>query len=178
MRHEPVLFRETQPWWQNRLLRALLPFESLIMGGVLLAVGSGSPPQDHRTLFAVWLGLGVVFPVAFLCWRLKTSVTPTVLRVRFVGLPGWTIPLDRVALAEPIRIQPLRDFGGWGWRSSRKNGQLLNVWGEHAVRVTRVDGKPRTIGTRRPEELAAAILSGAIGEPGAVHSLPLGSSNA
>jgi hypothetical protein len=173
-----VLYQETQPWWLNRLLRFLLPMESMIMTAVLLAVGSKSPPQDQWVIFWVWLGTAVVFPVGFLCWRLKTTVTPTTLRVRFAGLPGWRIPLDQVALAEAVRVEPMRDLGGWGWRFGRNFGQVLNVWGEHAVRVTLVSGKMRTVGTQRPDELAAAVLSGAIGEPGSVHSLPLGSSNA
>jgi hypothetical protein len=173
-----VIFAETQPWWLNRLLQFLLPMESMIMTAVLFAVASKSPPQDQWIIFWVWLGTAVVFPAGFLCWRLKTSVTPTTLRVRFAGLPGWRIPLESVALAEAVRVEPMRDFGGWGWRASKKFGQVFNVWGHEAVRITLVNGKVRTVGTQRARELAEAVLSGAIGEPGAVHSLPVGSSNA
>lgn len=113
---------------------------------------------------ALWLGLCVVFPAVFLVWGLVTAVTPTTIRVRFMGLPGWRIPLERVASAEVIRVSPLGDFGGYGWRGSRTHGRVLNVWGDHAVRITLTDGKIRTVGTQRPEELAEAVLAGALGE--------------
>ena len=162
------LFEETQPWWINRFLRAFMPLESMILGMILLAVGSQSSPRDQWIMLGVWLGLGLLLPAAFLCWRLKTSVTPDTLRVRFAGLPGWRIPLERVESAEVIKVDPLRDFGGWGYRGSRKFGRVYNVWGDRAVLVTLTDGGKRTIGTQRPEELAAAVLAGAIGEPGSV----------
>ena len=158
-------FRETQPWRLNRLLRIKLPKESLILSAVLLGVGANASPADQKIMAAVWFGLGVVFPAAFLSWRLTTEVTGDLLRARFVGLPGWRIPLDRVAHAERVRVDAMRDFGGWGWRYRRAFGQVFNVWGDHAVRVTLTDGRIRTLGTQRPDELLNAVLAGAIGEP-------------
>lgn len=161
-----VLYREVQPWWNNKLLAIMLPAESIMTGGILLAVGIGAPPRDQLIMLAVWLGTGVVFPALFLSWRLVIEVTPTQLRARFAGLPSWRIPLDRVETAEPKKVDPLADLGGWGIRRSKKFGKVLNVAGERAVLVTLVDGSKRTLGTRHPEELAAAILAGAMGEPG------------
>ncbi|MFK7883952.1 MAG: hypothetical protein AB8F26_07205 [Phycisphaerales bacterium] len=161
-----VLYREAQPWWTNRLLAILLPFESLTTGGILLAVGYQSPPRDQLILLSLWVVLGLVLPALFLTWRLVTEVTPTHVRARFVGLPSWRIPLDQVEVAEPIKVDPIRDFGGWGIRRSKAFGKVLNVSGNHAVRVTLTNGKIRTLGTRYPEELAGAILAGAMGEPG------------
>ena len=129
---------------------------------------------------SIWVGLAVVFPAAFLAWGLVTAVTPSTLRVRFMGLPGWRIPLERVATAEVIRVSPLSDFGGYGWRGSRRHGRVLNVWGDHAVRITLTDGTTRTVGSQRPDELAEAVLAGAIGETEPLRRAqsPAGTSNA
>lgn len=177
---EPLLFHETQRWWLNTLLRVLFPFEAVLLGCLLLAVGHNAAPMDQAIMAAIWLGLAVVFPAVFLFWGLVTAVTPTTLRVRFMGLPGWRIPLERVATAEVIRVSPLGDFGGYGWRGSRTHGRVLNVWGDHAVRITLTDGTIRTVGSQRPQELAEAVLAGALGEAEPLRRAqsPLGSSKA
>lgn len=177
------MFRETQAWWLNRYLVVFMGAESVFIGVLMLALGANTPARDQMILALAWLGVGVVMPLAFLAWRLRTVVTSERLRVWFAGLPGWNIPLDRVETAEAVRVEPLRDFGGWGFRAGRGFGRVFNVWGEWAVVVTLTDGSKRTVGTQRPEELASAILAGAMGETdplraaGPVQS-PLGSSKA
>lgn len=160
-----VVYREVQHWWRNPLLAVLLPAESVITGVVLLPMAAQAPPARAWTLVGVWLGVGVVLPGLFLLWRMVTEVTADELRVRFAGLPGWRIRLDSVETAEPEKVDPLFDLGGWGWRWTRSHGWIMNVAGDRVVRVTLVDGRKRTVGTRDPEGLARAILAGAIGEP-------------
>lgn len=161
-----VLFRESQAWWMNPLLRVVMPLESVVLSVLLLALAARAAPGDRAVLLAVWFGLCVVLPVGFLSWRLVTEVTPTTLHAGFPGTLRWRIPLDQVQTAVPARVDPLRDFGGWGWRSSRKFGRVLNVAGRDAVVITTLDGRVRTLGTQRPEDLAVAVLRGAMGEAG------------
>lgn len=156
------VFREVQPWWMNRFLLAFLPLESLFLTAVLGAVAARAPWKDRWVLLGVWVLGAVVIPAAFLAWRLVITVTADTLRAGFVGVPGWRIPLSEVEDAEVIRVDAMRDFRGWGWRSSRTHGRVLNVWGDRAVRLTLRGGKVRTLGTQRPEELAEAVLTGAI----------------
>jgi hypothetical protein len=174
------IFQERQPWRLNRFLLVFLPLQSVVLTVVLVWVGVSSGPRQAWLLGASGFLLAVVFPIAFLAWGLRTEVLPDRLRVRFDGMPGWNIPLERVENAEVVRVNPLRDFGGWGYRASRKFGWVYNVWGEHAVLITLTDGRKRTVGTQRPNELAAAVLAGALGEPeraGDFHSVA-GASNA
>lgn len=168
---ETELFREIQRWWLNTFLRVFFPFEAVFLGCLFLVLGHNAPAKDQAVMAAMWVGLCVLLPAAFLAWGLVTVVTPTMLRARFIGLPGWRIPLDRVATAEVIRVSPLMDFGGYGWRGSRKHGRVLNVWGDHAVRITLTDGTMRTLGTQRADALAEAVLAGALGETGPVRRL-------
>jgi len=161
-----VLYREVQGFWRNQLVLVLLPMESVITGGILLAVGYGLPPKDQIILLSLWVCFGLVLPLLLLTWRLKIEVTPTHLRAGFAGLRKWRIPLDEVELAESVRVEPIRDLGGWGIRFNRRFGKILNVAGDRAVVVTLVDGEKRTLGTQQPEELVGAVLAGAIGEPG------------
>lgn len=174
------IFQERQPWRLNRFLLVFLPLQSVVLTVVLVTVGVSSGGHQAWLLGASGFLLAVVFPIGFLAWGLRTDVLPDRLRVRFAGLPGWNIPLERVENAEVVRVEPLRDFGGWGYRGSRRFGRVYNVWGEHAVLITLTDGAKRTVGTQRPDELAAAVLAGAIGEPrhaGDGHSV-VGASNA
>ncbi|MEM9372198.1 MAG: hypothetical protein AAGA55_01015 [Planctomycetota bacterium] len=161
-----VLYREVQGFWRNQLILVLMPTESLITGGILLAVGSQVPPRDQLILLWIWLVFGLVIPVLLLTCRLIIEVTPTHLRAGFSGFPKWQIPLERVEMAEAMKVEPIRDLGGWGVKHKDRFGWIKNISGDRVVKVTLVDGTKRTVGTRHPDELASTILAGAIGEPG------------
>ncbi|GEM_PF-1316897 len=169
-----VLFREVQGFWRNQLLLVLAPAESLFSGIVLLAIGSQAPPRDQLILLCVWLGVGLTLPLLIVTLRLRTEVTPTMLRAGFVGFPKWRIPLERVESVRAVRVDPVRDLGGWGIRRTKRFGWVQNVAGEDAVVVGMIDGTKRTLGTHEPEELVNAVLAGAMGEPGRL-IVPIGS---
>lgn len=53
--------------------------------------------------------------------------------------------------------QPSGRLGGWGYKITRKHGHAQNIHGEQFVTITLHNGKKRTIGTQRPDELLSAI---------------------
>ena len=90
------------------------------------------------------------------------SATVTVgapgVRVRALGLITWAdVPLRDIAGATVTRVNPMRDFGGWGRR--------LNLRGEHgiitaagpALRLDRGHGDPLVITVTDAEAAAAAV---------------------
>jgi len=97
----------------------------------------------------------VILAVLFLL-RLTTAVTPRELTVRYGFLYSTRVPLSDIARAEAIGYRPVRDYGGWGIRGSRRN-RALNARGDRGVLLTRLDGSTLLIGSQRPRELLEAL---------------------
>jgi len=56
----------------------------------------------------------------------------------------------------------MREFGGWGIRTSGDGGRAYNAYGNMGVQLVLTDGKRVLVGTQRAEELLAALrLAGA-----------------
>ena len=155
-------FRETQRLGQHRLIGVLVVAEPVFMGLIFLALALTVARSAWATLLAVWVGTGVVLPLLITRLRMTTVVARGTLVVRWIPVYVKRVPLADVQTAEPIRYDPIRDAGGWGVKRSRKHGLVLNVYGYHGVRLTYAGGRRLLVGSQRADELAAAILDGAI----------------
>ena len=70
---------------------------------------------------------------------------------------------NEVAGFGAVRYRPLREFGGWGIRGTRRHG-AYNARGDAGVRLELADGSTFLIGSQEPERLEAAIAA-ATGRP-------------
>ena len=133
---------------------------------VFLGVGIAATAIPAVSSFAAgsWgLGIFCALTAALLTvLGLAMSATVTVgapgVRVRALGLITWAdVPLRDIAGATVTRVNPMRDFGGWGRR--------LNLRGEHgiitaagpALRLDRGHGDPLVITVTDAEAAAAAV---------------------
>src|SRR5689334_12135355 len=111
---QPVLFEEhqrfRQPWiWILVLGVGTVPLLILMR---VLTRGPHAPGE-----VATWLGsCAVVALVAALLYvmELTVRVTPAVLEIRYFPFVRRRIPLDEIALCEPVTFNPVLDAGGWG----------------------------------------------------------------
>lgn len=154
-----VLFDETQRLHENRIVRFVVPASSLTAVGVALpaTLAPGSAPPG---LIALIVGMGVGVPLLLAFLPMRTTVGTRALRVRSVVWFARTIPVEAITSANAVRYNPIRDCGGWGLRRSRRHGLVMNVSGDRGAHVTSLDkGREASmlIGSRRAEELAAAI---------------------
>jgi hypothetical protein len=109
------------------------------------------------SLWVVALMLAVVLLMgALLSLRMTTTVTPDSLSVHYGFLYRMRVPLSEIALAEAVEYAPVRDYGGWGIRGSRRR-RALNARGNQGVLVTRADGTTLLVGSQRPRELLEAL---------------------
>ena len=89
--------------------------------------------------------------------RLVTEVRQGELIIRMRGL--WRlrrVPLDRIQSVETITHDIARDYGGYGFRSTR-DGKAYVANGDRGVRVTLAGGEKLVVGTQRPDELARTL---------------------
>jgi hypothetical protein len=115
----------------------------------------------HETqTFSPWLSVVMIAVIALiaalLTMRLTTTVTPDALDVRLGFLYKTHVPFSEIALAEAVEYSPVRDYGGWGIRGSRRR-RALNARGNQGVLVTKSDGTTLLVGSQQPRELLAAL---------------------
>jgi hypothetical protein len=102
-------------------------------------------------LLAVVLLLG-----ALLSMRLTTTVRADAISVRYGFLYRTRVPLAEITRAEAVQYAPLRDYGGWGIRGSRRR-LALNARGNQGVLLTRSDGTTLLVGSQHPRELLEVL---------------------
>lgn len=106
----------------------------------------------------VWVIPAVVLALlaVLLLNRLTTTVTPEALTVRYGFLYSARVPLSDIASAAAIAYRPVRDYGGWGIRGSRKR-RAVNARGDRGVLITRSDGGTLLVGSQNPRALLDAL---------------------
>lgn len=158
-----VLFREEQRferWWIYLLVLGVAGFAwYAFIRQVLLRNPPGDRPAPDWLMFMNWLLMGVGFPWLFLSARLVVEVREDGLYYRFHPFHRrrHRLSRDEMAGAEARTYRPLLEYGGWGIRYGWKGGKAYNVSGNRGVQVLLRDGRKVLFGSRRPEELDAAI---------------------
>jgi hypothetical protein len=178
-----VVFEESQalrqPWLWILILPASLLEICLFTYGLYKQLYLGEPwgnrPMSDLGLIIAALcviGLAVGLPALLYAARLSVRIDGRHLQIRFAPFLRKTIPLEQIVSCEVLTYSPLRDYGGWGVRLSWSGkGWAYNVRGNRGVQLGLVGGKRLLVGSQRPEELLAAIVSESGGDGPAQSSL-------
>ncbi|WP_261164593.1 DUF1648 domain-containing protein [Microbacterium sp. Marseille-Q6965] len=148
------------------LVGVLLAVTLLTTGATLYAQLAAGAPVSGGLLLSV----GVLILVALLV------LTNTVFRVRIddagldvrspIGWPRVRIRRDRIRSATVVHVNPMGEYGGWGWRFSINAGWGVILRTGEAIRILRTDGRAFTV-TVDDAETGAALLNGLIAREGA-----------
>lgn len=148
-----VRFREEQRFARSWVY-------AILLAALLLPVALQLPQLAGRPDVPALL-LAIVVPALLLLWFsrlcLVTEVRDDGLVVQFRWL--WRPRRFRwgsIRRAEPRTYRPIREYGGWGIRFGPR-GRAYNVSGDRGVQLELADGSRVLIGSRRADELAAAI---------------------
>lgn len=154
------LFYEQQAFPQRRvrLLVAIPPaiLLLLVLWQVVLGHPVGSRPMSNAGLVVWTIFLWLVY-FRLVLVRLVTELTPANLTVSMRGI--WKkrrIAVADIQSIEVVTFDPLRDYGGYGMRTSPK-GVAYIAQGREGVKLHFVQGAPVVVGSAKPSELAAAI---------------------
>jgi hypothetical protein len=127
---------------------------------IVLGHPLGEEPVPNWVAWALTIVFGLGFPAFALTVRLITEVWPGVMLVGLYPFRRAKVSLAGIRTAETRQYSPLREFGGWGVRTSLKNGRAYNAYGDQGVQLIMNDGKRVLIGTQQPEQLLAALRLG------------------
>ena len=121
---------------------------------------NGQALFEETQRFSPWvyviLCVAAAILLGVLTMRQTTTVSPEAVTVRFGLLYTARIPVAEVASAQAVTYRPVRDYGGWGIRGTRRR-RALNTRGDKGVLLTRRDGSTLLIGSQKPRELLAAL---------------------
>lgn len=125
---------------------------SVLLGGVALIGGVTTGVLTLATLALVTLLLAVL-------GRWSVTITPDGLTARSVlPRPRTLVPIDEVESAEVIDVQPLPDFGGWGYRIDTRGRVGIVLRKGPAILVHRTGGR-RLVITVDDAATGAALLN-------------------
>lgn len=141
-----------------RVLVAIPPASMLLLvvWQVFLGHPWGKQPVSNASVIGWTVFLWLVY-FRLVTVRLVTDVRPGELSVAMRGL--WRerrIPLGEIKSAETVTYDPVRDYGGYGVRITRR-GTAYIAGGHRGVRLELVKGGAVLIGSQRPDELVSAI---------------------
>lgn len=123
---------------------------------VILSHPQGTRPIPDSVAWVLALVFGLGFPAFALVVRLVTEVRSGLLSVRLVPFGFKRIPARDIKSAQAREYSPLREYGGWGIRTS-SSGRAYNARGTTGVQLVLDDGSRILIGTQKPEELLSAL---------------------
>ena len=116
------------------------------------------PMSDSALVISAAFSFLISAGLTLLFYKLKliTEVGPDGVHIRFFPLTRRKITFDSITSCKARTYRPIREYGGWGIRFSRK-GNAYNVSGNWGVQLEFRQGRPLLIGSQRAEELADAI---------------------
>ncbi|MEX0879436.1 MAG: hypothetical protein WEB59_04070 [Thermoanaerobaculia bacterium] len=121
---------------------------------------SGPAFFEETQRFSPWVYVLLCVVLAILLgvltMRQTTTVSGDTVTVRFGRLYTTRIPVAEVAKAQAVAYRPVRDYGGWGIKGSRRR-RALNTRSDRGVLLTKTDGSTILIGSQKPRELLAAL---------------------
>lgn len=153
-----VPFREVQTLGSNRVVLIILASSGagtfLLLGSLAIAL-----PHARPTLLGVLALIVLVDSLVLWGIRITTRVGPDGVHVRFGPITACCVPLGDILRAEAVTYNWI-DHGGWGWRSSKRDGRVLTLLGDRAIKLE-TRRRKYLIGTQRPEEFLAALVAAA-----------------
>jgi hypothetical protein len=156
------LFIETQSFKQHPLVLVIIAsilFWSwgLFIATVVLRVdGALELPAVLSSLVPVIIGTALAAWFYIMRLDINVDMTGVSAEFKYVFFKRH-IGFDEIETAFARTYSPMKEFGGWGVRFSKKNGTVVNVSGNEGVQLVLRDGKKLLLGSRRAQELEAAI---------------------
>ncbi len=141
-----------------RITLAIPPllFAGLTFWQVVLGHPVGKQSLSNASLIAFTILLALVY-LRLITVRLSTEVTEAGVRVWMRGFfRERRFAASDVKSVKVITYDPIRDFGGYGIRKTRR-GMVMLATGSRGVRLELVTGTRAVIGSARADELASAI---------------------
>ena len=136
------------------LLLPIIPTMALVI--VFTLADEDASTTGMVTTILILLGLIVVEQLM----HAYVTVRQDSVRLGFWPIFRRTIPLREIASVETMKIDPMRDYGGWGvkGKSRSEKGMIFSAGGQYGLMVSTRDGRRYVATAREPLDDFAARL--------------------
>lgn len=157
------VFNETQrftQWWVQLINIAILGF--LVYAAYnwfVLNEAVGNVSSKNLTGQIVFIAI-LIFSIGLIyMFKLKTIIDEIGLHYQFlpINLSKKTIRWTELKKCYVRIYNPIKEYGGWGYRLSFGKGKALNVKGNKGIQLEFKDGKKLLIGTQKKEDAQNVI---------------------
>ena len=157
----PPLFREEQHFHQGWVWVLIVVPAGLSWWPFVRQIIEGRPfgenPGPDWLIWIVWILIGLGLPFMFGFISLIVEVTGEAVLIRYRPFLRRAIPLSDIVRAEARTYNAVKEYGGWGVKGWSKAKMAYNVSGKRGVDLILTDGRSVMLGSKRADELAAAI---------------------
>ena len=102
-----------------------------------------------------WFGLVILAIVGLFIFSIKLKITIDPKGITYQYPPfrnkPTTLPWENIETVELLKINPLKEFGGWGLRRG-KLGKAYTTAGNHILHVKLKNGTPVNVSVLRPQQ--------------------------
>ncbi len=151
------IFEEKQYFRQLWLWVILLICDAVIVYLII----SGSNIDSQVEYIGLWVSCFITFGVTILIYFscLHTKISREGISFKFFPLVNqWkNIRWQDMENLELRKYNPIKEFGGWGVRTTLEGKKAYNIAGNIGLDITLKDKKSILIGTQKPDELRQAI---------------------
>lgn len=146
-----TLFTEKQRFRQWWILLLLAVTTGIMVDGIIQ--GNNSSP-DIGLIISMLIPIGVMFLVYKMC--LVTSITKSGISFQLKPFKFHHLDWTEIDKAYVRTYSPILEYGGWGYRISRK-GRAYNIRGKEGLQLELKNGQKILIGTQKTAELKKVL---------------------
>lgn len=142
--------------WTAFMVFTVLAVNSQLIQGIPF----GSKPMPDTMLIIFLIAFNILFMLLetlIVILKLEVHIDSSGIRYSyFPFLRRRTIAKEEVAFAWVRKYKPIKEYGGWGYRTLFRQ-KAYNVWGKWGIQIIMKNNKSLLLGTQQPEEAARVL---------------------
>jgi hypothetical protein len=120
----------------------------------------GTHPVSRGVIVIIWIAVAGALPLLYFRSNLQVAVYPDGIHFRYAPFhqKERVIGKEEIQDFQKVHYNPIRDYGGYGIRLSKK-GKAYNVNGSWGVGITTTEGKNILFGSQMPDQFEKALYT-------------------
>lgn len=126
---------------------------------LIFKVPFGNKPASDEVLVVLCMVPVIVLAVfSFMFLETKINAEGVFYKFRLFHFKYRHILWDDIEKIYTREYKPVREYGGWGIKGSRKHGKAYNVSGNKGIQIELKNGKKILIGTQKTQEVESILI--------------------
>lgn len=124
---------------------------------IILEIPFGKNPTPDAILIIIWIFLGIILPLCFIFGGLKIIIATDGVYISMFWVFNKYLPYDSIKTYKVLSINPVRDFGGIGYKISPKYGVGFIMSGKEGIQFELNNNKKIFVTTTQKDKFLEAL---------------------